>query len=68
MMLTMVPGKGVWQSLRYVSDGVMELERLANMGATCTNCGSTNTKKVQVEKNGKVVRTYFTCNDCGWVW
>lgn len=68
MMLTRVPGKTAWQSLRYISDGVMELEKLANMGATCPSCGSTNTKRVEVTKNGKVVKVYFACNSCGWVW
>lgn len=38
------------------------------MGATCSNCGSTNTHKVEVTDKGVVVKTYFECNDCGHVW
>lgn len=38
------------------------------MGATCPNCGSTNTHRLKIEKNGKVVQTLFECNDCGNVW
>lgn len=38
------------------------------MGATCPNCGSTNTHVVKVESGGVVVRTYFACSACGNVW
>jgi transposase-like protein len=63
-----VPGKTSWQTLRYISDGVNAAERYANMGATCPSCGSTNTHVVQVKDGGVVVRTYFECNSCGFVW
>jgi transposase-like protein len=58
----------LWTWLTYVSRGVMEAERHANMGATCPSCGSTNTHTVKVESGGVVVRTYFECNNCGNVW
>lgn len=38
------------------------------MGATCPLCGSTNTQRLEVTDNGRVVRVYFECNDCGNVW
>lgn len=68
MIVTQVLGLTTWQSMRYVSDGIVAAERYANMGATCPSCGSTNTRRVEVYKDGKLVRTYFACNDCGNVW
>lgn len=52
-------------SPRYDAKCVTPLPR---MGATCSNCGSTNSKTVKVTSNGKVVKTYWECQDCGHIW
>lgn len=44
------------------------LDLFVRMGATCPSCGSTNTHRVEVRDNGKVVRVYFECAPCGNVW